>query len=84
MVDGRSEFRKPRTERSPNAEILLGLSDQIPKKVVFLTDGPTRSVKLGKQTITLKRTTPKNMATAGKTKRPHHSSPAPSWPATGG
>jgi hypothetical protein len=45
---------------------LLGLSDQVPMKVVFLTDGPTRSVKLGKQTITLKRTTPKNMATAGK------------------
>jgi hypothetical protein len=45
---------------------LLGLSDQIPMKVVFLTDGPTRSVRLGKQTITLKRTTPKNMATAGK------------------
>jgi hypothetical protein len=36
-------------------------------KVVFLTDGPTRRVKLGKQTITLKRTTPKNMAAAGKT-----------------
>jgi hypothetical protein len=46
---------------------LLGLSDQIPMKVVFLTDGPTRRVKLGKQTITLKRTTPKNMAAAGKT-----------------
>lgn len=45
---------------------LLGLSDQVPMKVVFLTDGPTRSVPLGKQTITLKRTTPKNMATAGK------------------
>ena len=35
-------------------------------KIVFLTDGPTRKVPLGKQTITLKRTTPKNMATAGK------------------
>jgi len=46
---------------------LLGLSDQIPMKVVFLTDGPTRSVTLGKQTITLKKTTPKNMAAAGKT-----------------
>jgi hypothetical protein len=45
---------------------LLGLSDQVPMKVVFLTDGPTRSLPLGKQTITLKRTTPKNMATAGK------------------
>lgn len=46
---------------------LLGLSDQVPMKVLFLTDGPTRTVRLGKQTITLKRTTPKNMATAGKT-----------------
>lgn len=45
---------------------LLGLSDQIPMKVVFLTDGPTRSVSLGKRTITLKKTTPKNMATAGR------------------
>ena len=46
---------------------LLGLSDQVPMKIVFLTDGPTRSVQVGKQTITLKRTTPKNMATAGRT-----------------
>lgn len=45
---------------------LLGLSDQIPMKVVFLTDGPTRSVQVGKQNITLKRTTPKNMAAAGR------------------
>lgn len=45
---------------------LLGLSDQVPMKVVFLTDGPTRHVQLGKRTITLKHTTPKNMATAGR------------------
>jgi hypothetical protein len=45
---------------------LLGLSDQVPTKIVFLTDGPTRNVKLGKRTITLKHTTPKNMATAGR------------------
>jgi hypothetical protein len=45
---------------------LLGLSDQVPMKIVFLTDGPTRKVSVGKQTITLKRTTPKNMATAGR------------------
>ena len=37
-------------------------------KVVFLTDGPSRSVLVGKQTITLKRTTPKNMAAAGTTR----------------
>jgi hypothetical protein len=45
---------------------LLGLSDQVPAKVVFLTDGHSRTVKVGKLTIKLKRTTPKNMATAGR------------------
>jgi Family of unknown function (DUF6088) len=46
---------------------LLGLSDQVPMKVVFLTDGPSRHVRVGNQEIHLKRTTPRNMATAGKT-----------------
>lgn len=46
---------------------LLGLSDQVPMKVIFLTDGPTRHVRIGNQEIHLKRTTPRNMATAGKT-----------------
>jgi len=46
---------------------LLGLSEQVPMKVVFLTDGPNRHVRIGKQEIHLKRTTPRNMATAGKT-----------------
>lgn len=46
---------------------MLGLSDQVPMKVVFLTDGPSRSVQLGKQQIVLKHTTPRNMATAGRT-----------------
>ncbi|MBI3922503.1 MAG: type IV toxin-antitoxin system AbiEi family antitoxin domain-containing protein [Armatimonadetes bacterium] len=45
---------------------LLGLSDQVPMRVVFLTDGPPRRVKLGRREIILKRTTPRNMATAGK------------------
>ncbi len=45
---------------------LLGLSEQIPMKVVFLTDGPSRQMVIGKQGIILKRTTPRNMATAGK------------------
>ncbi|MDW7709490.1 MAG: DUF6088 family protein [Deferrisomatales bacterium] len=45
---------------------LLGLSEQVPTKVVFLTDGPARRVRLGKQVIVLKHTTPKNMATAGR------------------
>jgi hypothetical protein len=46
---------------------LLGLSDQVPMKVVFLTDGINRRVQIGKLQIILKRTTPRNMASAGKT-----------------
>jgi len=46
---------------------VLGLSDQVPVRMVFLTDGPTRRVKIGRREIVLKRTTPRNMATAGGT-----------------
>ena len=45
---------------------LLGLTEQVPAKIVFLTDGPSRKVQIGKRKIVLKRTTPKNMATAEK------------------
>jgi hypothetical protein len=45
---------------------LLRLSEQVPMKVEFLTDGPSRKVKLGTREISLKRTTPRNMATAGR------------------
>ena len=45
---------------------ILGLSEQVPAKVVFLTDGPSRTVKIGTTTIQLRRTTPKNMAMAGR------------------
>ena len=45
----------------------LGLSQQVPAKMVYLTDGPEKSVRVGNQTIQLRRTTPKNMATAGST-----------------
>ncbi|MBU1181177.1 MAG: hypothetical protein KKF00_03225 [Proteobacteria bacterium] len=45
---------------------LLGLSNQVPMKVVFLTDGPSKRIQLGQQEIILKRTTPRNMATAGR------------------
>jgi Family of unknown function (DUF6088) len=43
----------------------LGLSQQVPAKMVYLTDGAEKSVMVGNQTIQLRRTTPKNMATAG-------------------
>ena len=44
----------------------LGLSEQVPARIVFLTDGPARVVKVGRTTIHLRRTTPKNMETAGR------------------
>jgi len=45
---------------------LLGLSTQVPMKIVYLTDGRSRTVQIGKKQIILKRTTPRNMATAGR------------------
>ena len=43
---------------------LLGLSEQVPAKVVLLTDGTGRTVQAGPMTITFKGTTPRNMAAA--------------------
>jgi hypothetical protein len=45
---------------------VLGLSDQVPAKAVFLTDGPSRTVKIGPMTIQLRQTTAKNMEAAGR------------------
>lgn len=45
---------------------LLGLSDQRLTKSVFLTDGPSRTVRIGNQEIHLKQTTPRNMGPAGR------------------
>jgi len=45
---------------------ILGLSEQVPTRIVFLTDGPSRRIKVGQQEIVLKGTTPRNMATAGR------------------
>jgi hypothetical protein len=44
---------------------LLHLSEQVPAKAVFLTDGPSRRLKIGASEIILKRTTPRAMAAAG-------------------
>jgi hypothetical protein len=45
---------------------LLHLSEQVPAKTVFLTDGPSRRLKIGPREIILKRTTPRAMAAAGR------------------
>lgn len=44
---------------------LLGITNQVPARIIFLTDGSNRNVQVKNQKIVLKRTTPKNMATAG-------------------
>lgn len=43
---------------------LLGLTEQVPAKTVFLTEGASKVITLGKIKIVFKRTTPKNMALA--------------------
>jgi Family of unknown function (DUF6088) len=45
---------------------LLHLSEQVPAKAVFLTDGPSRRLKVGANEIVLRRTTPRAMAAAGR------------------
>lgn len=49
-----------------HAANLLGLSEQVPMKVVFLTDGTARKVQIKRQQIVLKHTTARNMITAGR------------------
>lgn len=44
------------------AQHLLGLSTQIPMNVVYLTDGSARKIKIGKQIIIFKKTSPKNLS----------------------
>jgi hypothetical protein len=45
---------------------VLGLSEQVPAQVVYLTDGATRKIKIKPMEIVFKRTTPRQMATAGR------------------
>jgi hypothetical protein len=47
----------------------LGLSSQVPMKIVLLTDGSPREIKVGKRSIKFKRTTPKNLMAKGKISR---------------
>ena len=44
----------------------LGLSTQIPMKIVLLTDGSPREIKVGKRTIKFKKTTPKILSAKGE------------------
>lgn len=48
-----------------HAANLVGLSTQVPGRVIFLTEGPSRKVKIGSQEIIFKKTAKKNMSSAG-------------------
>lgn len=43
----------------------LGLSDQVPAKIIILTDGVPRKVSLGKLTLVFRRAAPRNLLGAG-------------------
>ncbi len=45
---------------------LLGLTEQVPAKIEYLTDGPSRRVMIQKLPVILKQTTPARLATAGR------------------
>jgi len=44
----------------------LGISTQVPTKLVFLTDGAPRLIKIGNRSIKFKATTPKKLMTKGE------------------
>jgi hypothetical protein len=48
------------------AQNILGLSTQVPLKLVYLTDGSPRKINIGNRTIQFKKTTPKNLALKGE------------------
>ncbi|MBI2603182.1 MAG: type IV toxin-antitoxin system AbiEi family antitoxin domain-containing protein [Deltaproteobacteria bacterium] len=65
----RALARKDKAKIQPTgayAANILGFSNQVPAKIVYLTDRKARIVKVGKITIELRNTTLRNMATAGR------------------
>ncbi len=63
-LKGRDDFRLQAS--GAHAANVLGLSTQVPVRAVFLTDGRSRKVKLGKREIVLKNASSRQMATAGR------------------
>ncbi len=48
-----------------HAANLVGFSTQIPGRIIFLTEGASKKVKIGNQEIVFKKTTKKNMLSSG-------------------
>ncbi len=44
----------------------LGLSMQVPARIVYLTDGASKRICVGNQVVELRHTSPRNIVTAGK------------------
>lgn len=53
------------TVSGAKAANLLGLSTQVPMQNVFWTEGPSRTIRTGNQTVTLKHVAPSKMIGAG-------------------
>lgn len=49
-----------------HAANVLGLSKQVPMRLTFLTDGPSRKVRLGRHEIVLRQASPRQLAPAGR------------------
>lgn len=45
---------------------LLGLTRQVPAKAVYLTDGPSRTRQIGRQTVIMRKAAAKNLVGAGQ------------------
>jgi hypothetical protein len=45
---------------------VLGLSTQVPAKLVYLTDGGSKTLRIGNQTLVFKRVAPRSLASSGK------------------
>ena len=61
--------RKTGTRIQPSGAVaanLLGLSEQVPAKIVYLTDGQSQTIRIGSQTITFKKTSPKELLSSEK------------------
>lgn len=63
-LKGRDDFRLQAS--GAHAANVLGLSTQVPVRMVLLTDSRSRKVKLGKREIVLKNASSRQMATAGR------------------
>ena len=57
--------RRPERTSGKSAGSSSG-TEQVPTRIVLLTDGPARKVQVGAQVIELRQTSPRNMKTAGK------------------